>query len=228
MKKPLVITDFSHVYADQGFPEALSECGVAYELLEMGDIEETRCYCAPDAAAAIRRRIAPFAGCPGVHWIDSGDYHYVTLFFASACEGPFTLVLLDNHPDDQEPEFPGVLSCGSWVKALRDGCPGLSGVVSIGPGDARPSLPSPLGSVYLSIDKDILSPEYARTDWSQGSFTLEELEQTVRTVFRSADRVLGVDICGELSSAHGATPADRQVNLQTNLSLVHLINQLYI
>ena len=158
MKKPLVITDFSHVYADQGFPEALSKCGVAYELLEMGDIEETRCYCAPDAAAAIRSRIAPFAGRPGVHWIDSGDYHYVTLFFASACEGPFTLVLLDNHPDDQEPEFPGVLSCGNWVKALRDGCPGLSGVVSIGPGDARPSIPSPLGSVYLSIDKDILSP----------------------------------------------------------------------
>ena len=224
---PLVITDFSRAYADQGFYEALTGEGFRFDRLDMGDIGGTRCYCDPESAVEIRRRIAPYAGVPGIHWLDSGDYHYLTLFYASACPGPFTLVLLDNHTDDQEPEFPGVLSCGSWVKVLRESSLDLVRTISIGPDGARPALPEPLGDVYLSIDKDILSRDYARTDWSQGDFRLAEVEQIVTEVFAKADKVLGVDICGELSTDHGAGPEDRRVNLETNLYLMNLINRLY-
>ena len=226
--KPFVITDFSHAYPDQGFPEALMGGGVGFDLIDMTDIEGTRCYCDAAAASEIRRRIASFTGVPGIHWLDSGDYHYMTLFYASAFREPFTLVLLDNHPDDQEPEFPGVLSCGSWVKALRETCPGLVRTVSVGPGGARPAIPQPLGDVYLSIDKDILSPAFARTDWSQGAFELEEVERIVAEIFAGAGRVLGVDVCGELSTDHGATPEDRRINLETNLFLTDLLNRSYL
>ena len=225
--KPVVITDFSRAYPDQGFPEALKGEGVRFDLLDMGDMEGVRCYCDAASAREVRRRIASYTGKPGIHWLDSGDYHYMTLFYASAFKNPYTLVLLDNHPDDQEPEFPGVLSCGSWVKTLRETCPALAGTVSIGPGGSRPALPGSLGDVYLSIDKDILSPESARTDWSQGDFTLEEVAEIVADVFLRADHVLGADICGELSTDHGATPEDCRINLETNLFLMNLIMRLY-
>ena len=225
--RPHLILDFSRAYPDQGFPQALEGEGVVFELLDMAGIEGTRCYCDDAAAAEIRRRISPYEGIPGVHWLDSGDYHYMTLFFASVFEDPFTLVLLDNHPDDREAEFPGVLSCGSWVKTLRETCPGLVRTVSIGPDGARPALPQPLGDVYLSIDQDILTPACSRTDWSQGDFPLSEVEGIVTEVFDRASRVLGVDICGELSTDHGAGPEDRRINLETNLYLMNLINRLY-
>lgn len=227
MKTPVVITDFSAVYADQGFREALVGSGVPFHWVDCRDIEGTRCYCDADAAAEIDRRLAPYLGVPGIHWIDSGDYHYLSLFYARACRSPFTLVLLDNHPDDQEPEFPGVLSCGSWVRELRRTCPDLVDVVSYGPDGARPALPAPLGPVYISLDKDILSPAYARTDWSQGSFTLEEVEDIVRQVVSSSGSVLGVDICGELSADHGARPEDNRINLATNLSLMSFLTSLF-
>ena len=58
-----------------------------------------------------------------------------------------------------------------------------------------------LSGFYLSIDKDILSPEYARTAWSQGSTSLPELICMIRSVLRIAQTgglsAEGVDICGE-------------------------------
>lgn len=38
------------------------------------------------------------------------------------------------------------------------------------------------GPVYLSIDKDVLNPASAVTDWDQGSFSLQELEELLAIV----------------------------------------------
>ena len=46
---------------------------------------------------------------------------------------PFTLVLLDHHPDDQAPALGEILSCGGWVRDLRRDCPALEGVIAVGP-----------------------------------------------------------------------------------------------
>ena len=53
--------------------------------------------------------------------------------------------------------------------------------------------------VYISIDKDVLAPSSAITNWDQGSLTLSELEQLLAVVFRQ-EQVIGIDICGECSS----------------------------
>lgn len=52
------------------------------------------------------------------------------------------------------------------------------------------------GSVYLSIDKDVLDAHSAATNWDQGELSLPELEQLLSVVLHQ-EQVIGVDICGE-------------------------------
>ena len=223
---PTLILDFSGVYPDYAFASALeaSGCGEPVTTLSLQGIEGSSCYCDPEAADAIRSALSSRS--EKLHWIDSGDYHYVTKLFAESLSEPFTLVLFDNHPDDQAPEFPGVLSCGSWVRALREECPLLEGVVSLGPDGVFPdSLEALEGkAVYVSIDKDVLDPAWARTDWSQGSLSLPALEALLGEVFDRAGRILGIDICGELPLSKGGHAEDQRINLQTNLSLQSFIS----
>ena len=217
-KTKTLILDFSRAYCDAGFPELVPEATV----LDLTDIEGTVCYCDPEAAQKIKSAIAGRE--EKIHWIDSGDYHYVTKLFTDSLTEPFTLVLFDNHPDDQAPEFEGVLSCGSWVRAMRETNPMLQEVISVGPDGACPPLDVAGKAVWVSVDKDILCPCYARTDWSQGTMTLPALEEQLAELFAQAGRILGIDICGELSAAKGATPEDCAVNLRTNLELQEFIS----
>ena len=51
-------------------------------------------------------------------------------------------------------------------------------------------------SLYISIDKDALSPTYAATNWDQGSLTLDALKDCI-TALTTGRKILGIDICGE-------------------------------
>ena len=117
-----------------------------------------------------------------------------------------------------------MLSCGSWVAAMKAENPWLEAVCSVGP-ESETGLQGIDGrKVWLSIDKDVLDRAYARTDWSQGTMTLGGLKEQLADVFDRAGEILGVDICGELSTAKGATPEDRRINLQTNIDLQQFIS----
>ena len=235
MKPELLVADFSGVYEAEGFLPYLQEVSLPLKHVELGDIEGTMCYCDEAAEAEIRRRLAPGADA-GIRWIDSGDYHYVTDILAGFQREPFVLVLVDNHPDDQEPAFGGVLSCGSWVKVLRESQPMLKEVWTLGPDhrirgaevdreldeDIDDLLQALEGQrVYLSIDKDVLRREVCRTDWSQGSYALETLEEWLRKLLNM--NVVAIDLCGELAPAKGATPEDLRINGETNRYLQELI-----
>lgn len=50
--------------------------------------------------------------------------------------------------------------------------------------------------LYISIDKDALSTDYAATNWDQGSLTLEHMK-TIISAFAQSRKIIGVDICGE-------------------------------
>ena len=235
MKPEVLVADFSGVYEAEGFLPYLQGHSLPVRHVELGEIEGTVCYCDAAAEAEIRRRLAPEADA-GIRWIDSGDYHYVTKILAEFQQEPFVLVLVDNHPDDQEPAFGGVLSCGSWVKALRESQPMLKAVWTLGPDhrirgpkadrvleeDIDDLLESLEGQrVYLSIDKDVLRPEESRTDWSQGSYTLETLAGWLRKLMKM--NVVAIDLCGELAPAKGATPEDFRINGETNRYLQELL-----
>lgn len=235
MKPEILVADFSGVYEAEDFLRCLQEQGLPVRHVELGEIEGTVCYCDVAAEAEIRRRLAPVADA-GIRWIDSGDYHYVTKILAEFQQEPFVLVLVDNHPDDQEPAFGGVLSCGSWVKALRESQPMLQAVWTLGPDhwirgprvdreleDGIDDLLEALEGqrVYLSIDKDVLRRVESRTDWSQGSYALETLAGWLRKLLKM--NVVAIDLCGEFAPSKGATPEDLRINGETNRYLQELI-----
>ena len=235
MKPELLVADFSGVYEAEGFLPYLQGLGLPVKHVQLADIEGTVCYCDAEAEAEIRRRLAPGANA-GIRWIDSGDYHYVSKILAEFQQEPFVLVLIDNHPDDQEPAFGGVLSCGSWVKALKESQPLMKDVWTLGPdhrirsanvdreleGDIEDLLEALEGQrVYLSIDKDVLRLDESRTDWSQGTYSLETLAGWLRKLMRM--NVVAIDLCGELAPAKGATPEDLRINGMTNRYLQELI-----
>ena len=234
MKQEVLVADFSGVYQAEGFLPFLQGLGLPVKHVTLGDLEGTMCYCDADAEAEIRRRLVPAADA-GIRWMDSGDYHYVTKILAEFQTEPFVLVLVDNHPDDQEPAFGGVLSCGSWVREMRSN-PLVKDVWTLGPDhrirsatvdrELDASIDDLLEAldgqrVYLSIDKDVLRREEARTDWSQGNYTLETLAGWLRQLMRM--NVVAIDLCGELTPEKGATPEDLRINGETNRFLQELL-----
>jgi arginase family enzyme len=51
-------------------------------------------------------------------------------------------------------------------------------------------------NVYLSIDKDALSTQYALTDWDQGRMTLWQVTHLIQKLAGSCN-LIGADVCGE-------------------------------
>ena len=181
-------------------------------------LEGTNCYCSPESAERIRGAVAELP-LTAVHDIGTGDYHYVNLFWLERIREPFSLVLFDHHPDDQPAAFgDGLLSCGGWVARARE-LPLLLTDVWIRDAQDFPALERlPEGPVYLSIDLDVLSPAFARTDWDQGSMRLEDMLSALRGLAASR-RVLGVDLCGGNVPEKGAAPEDLALNASTGEAL---------
>ncbi|MBO4570596.1 MAG: arginase family protein [Bacteroidales bacterium] len=219
--------------------EALREDLPAEELsvISCRDIEGTTCYCDDEAACAIRTRIAPLPW-RALHWIDSGDYHYLTALWCEKADTPFDLLLFDHHTDMQQPRYGEILSCGSWLlemlrhnamlrravivgaaENLRCETLPLSGRVTMiseeecrgasadnlaarilsAFGDTGESLP-----LYISIDKDLLSPEWAETNWDQGTMPLPLLTGTLGLLAKNR-LIIGTDICGCLHKPSSRT-----------------------
>ncbi len=185
-------------------------------------LEGTNCYCSPESAEIIRLVLGREE--PGAfHQIGTGDYHYLTLFWLERIREPFCLALFDHHPDDQPAAFgDGLISCGGWVADARR-LPLLQQDVWIRDTADFPlleTLPKDL-PVYLSVDLDILSPAFARTDWDQGTMSLDELSAALRRL-RVERRIIGVDLCGGNTIEKGASPEDLALNASTGEALYGL------
>ncbi len=217
-----LVTDFSGVYGAQGFlPQ-----DTLY--LDFRELEGCYCYCDASARAALSAALKE-KPLPRLRYIDSGDYHYMSCLLALEQTEPFHLLLLDHHPDNQDSAFGGLLSCGGWVQTLQEEQPLLRSVLTIGPEGCPQALPEGWleqrrgERLYVSLDKDIMDGRWARTDWTQGTHTLEELSQLLQSVLVSGMEVVAVDICGEKTPAQGATAEDLRVNKEANMALYNLI-----
>lgn len=244
MKNPVFILNFSGVYEAQGFLPWLRSQEAETVLSDASGIEGTCCYC--DAEAKVRIGALLPSELPRIRWVDSGDYHYMSQLLAMRETAPFHLLLMDHHPDNQEPVFGAeVLSCGSWVKVLQEECPLLRSILAIGPEenpeenpDGLPEEPAELRlqawlearkgeRVYVSLDKDVMDRRWARTDWTQGTYSLERVEGLLGQVLESGVEVAAVDLCGEVAPGRGDSPEDQRINKETNIELyTFLINHL--
>jgi arginase family enzyme len=64
-------------------------------------------------------------------------------------------------------------------------------------GEFQPALAATADPVYLSIDKDVLAPDVAQTNWDQGVMRLEELTAAIEPL---RGRIIGSDVVGDVSS----------------------------
>ena len=132
----ITIHDFSGVYSEQQFMQSLRESSEALWLDGSG-IAGTDCYCDDDAVAAIRGQIADagITDARAIHFIDGGNYHYMSKIWTDMVQEPFTLVVFDHHPDMQAPRFGGILSCGSWVLEVLNTNKFVEKVILVGVAD---------------------------------------------------------------------------------------------
>ena len=104
-----LILDFTHVYCDEYIKDI-----DRFRYIDCSDIEETDMYCSKEANKRIWEKIKPY-GIQGIHYIDSGNYHYISKIITDHIDEPFGLVMYDHHTDMQIPMVPGMMSCGDWA-----------------------------------------------------------------------------------------------------------------
>ena len=248
MKKkiPIILLNFTGVYELEAFASNKNIIHV-----DCRDMKGVDCYCDEEGREELHRRLAPFPA-EAVHFIDSGDFHYLTEYWVSRLHEPFSLIVFDHHPDMQQPEWEGVVSCGGWVRDVLEKNPFVKHIIIVGASDEliaqvpdhlrekvlfysqaeidhHQAWPSKAGKlihepVYISIDKDVLRKQDAITDWSNGDMTLLQLQAVLRIIY-AHEKVIGVDITGECSATldYFSEVKDAAVNNQANEELLRMI-----
>ena len=86
-------------------------------------------------------------------------------------------------------------------------------------------------NLYISIDKDALSPDHAATNWDQGSLSLEHMKAIISEIAKDR-KIIGVDICGERArdfagdEQHSVQAADA-LNDRTNRELIKFLENFF-
>lgn len=142
VKNENLILDFTHVYCDEDIKDI-----DRFRYVDCSDIQETDMYCSKNAYEKIWGRIEPY-GIQGIHYIDSGNYHYITKIITDHITEPFGLVMYDHHTDMQIPMVPEMMSCGDWAGQALSQNKNLRQLVIVGPpeSDIEQTLESYSGS----------------------------------------------------------------------------------
>ena len=198
------ILDFTHIYIDENIEQTENIVRI-----DCSDILETDLYCTRKGEAEIQKRIENFS-INGVHFIDSGNYHYITKIMTDKINKKFSLVLYDHHTDMQKPMVEGMTSCGDWAAQVIEQNENLEQLILVGASDAdiqqinvknqsklitfsaeelrnnsgREKLDLIETDVpfYISIDKDVLCETDADTNWSQGDMRLSTMLECLGAV----------------------------------------------
>ena len=142
----------------------------------------------------------------------------------------------------QPPLFEEMISCGSWVEDIIKTNSYLKKVVIIGASEQLINSVAPKYQirvefyseqslqqestwkrfsaevintpVYISVDKDVLNPQAAITNWDQGSFTLNELEHLLSIILKH-EQTIGIDICGECPATLNIFEEEKEAQLDS-------------
>lgn len=240
-EKDLILMNFSGIYEEECFYDGEEI------FLDFKEMDGVNGYCAEEAENKIKEKIKSYP-LDAVHFLDSGNYHYLSKFWLDRIEVPFDLLVFDNHTDMQAAAFWGLLSCGSWIRETIETNRFLEKVCIIGPGEASflevqelkehfckitqeelraekedaflVFLKSSTRPLYISVDKDVLCMEDARTNWDQGEMRLKKVLEMIQKAAENR-KILGMDVCGEKPSVDGLpVPTEEcSINEKTNRAL---------
>ena len=217
--------DFSGIYKEQQFWQT-GEIQRNISWVEVQELPGSNCYCDGDAMETLRQKLEEFDA-DGIHFIDSGNYHYMSRIWLEKLNTPFRLVVFDNHTDMQPPAFGGLLSCGGWVAASLEELPLLKEVLLVGPDQEAFDQTEPvlrekvrflsrekLGEMTLeekvSFFEELTAelPTYLSVDKDvlcpeEASTTWSQGEMTLEElcefvkILLEKQDILGMDVCGE-------------------------------
>ena len=161
--KETVIMNFSGIYKNQNFYKDHAEKEIFWT--ELSDLSGCNCSCDAEASDRIRKEIQAFTG-NGIHFIDSGNYHYMTRLWLEKLQVPFRLLVFDNHTDMQPPAFGGLLSCGGWIAVSLEELPLLQEVILVGPDE----------EAYTQVEPDLQQKVLFLSREKLSTMTAEEKE----------------------------------------------------
>ena len=224
-KEDIIIMNFSGIYKEQQFWQT-GEIQRNIFWVEVQELPGSNCYCDGDAMETLRQKLEEFDA-DGIHFIDSGNYHYMSRIWLEKLNTPFRLVVFDNHTDMQPPAFGGLLSCGGWVAASLEELPLLKEVLLVGPDQEAFDQTEPvlrekvrflsrekLGEMTLeekvSFFEELTAelPTYLSVDKDvlcpeEASTTWSQGEMTLEElcefvkILLEKQDILGMDVCGE-------------------------------
>lgn len=169
IKNENYLLDFTHVYDDE-----ISKTQSKLKWLDCSDIQESNMYCSEKAAEQIGRCIERY-GIRGIHYIDNGNYHYITKLMTDRIKEPFSLIIFDHHTDMQKPMVTSMMSCGDWAGLVLDNNKYLKNMVLVGP--SKKDIEEIEAS---SVDKLIA---YSAEELRNPDKTKEELEAKLKINF---------------------------------------------
>ena len=217
--------NFSGIYKQQQFWQT-GEIQRNISWVEVQELPGSNCYCDGDAMETLRQKLEEFDA-DGIHFIDSGNYHYMSRIWLEKLNTPFRLVVFDNHTDMQPPAFGGLLSGGGWVAASLEELPLLKEVLLVGPDQEAFDQTEPvlrekvrflsrekLGEMTLeekiSFFEELTAefPTYLSVDKDvlcpeEASTTWSQGEMTLEElcqfvkILLEKQDILGMDVCGE-------------------------------
>lgn len=217
--------NFSGIYKQQQFWQT-GEIQRNISWVEVQELPGSNCYCDGDAMETLRQKLEEFDA-DGIHFIDSGNYHYMSRIWLEKLNTPFRLVVFDNHTDMQPPTFGGLLSCGGWVAASLEELPLLKEVILVGPDQeafdqteptlrekvrflSREKLREMTLEEKVSFFKELTAelPTYLSVDKDvlcpkEASTTWSQGEMTLEElcqfvkILLEKQDILGMDVCGE-------------------------------
>lgn len=244
----ICILNFNNTYREQDFYKNKD-----YQILELSHLKNISRYCDERYLDIIRRKLNKVCDSK-IKFIGSGNYHYISYLILEKIEEPFILVLFDHHTDMQPSLFEELISCGSWVKKVLDCNNYIEKVIIIGANEEQIdsieekyrdriicfgeqfikkrynweqfskefiNLP-----IYISIDKDIINSNEAKTDWDQGNLTLKELKDIYMGICKE-HKIVGIDICGDSSydSKIFFNNKNNEINNKSNKKILDFIEE---
>lgn len=242
MNDGVIVMDMSGIYKNDSPLFEYVKSKYTLRWFDCRDVRGTECYCDDEAYKTLNRYIkSERISVSGIHYIDNGNYHYLSKIFLDNILRPFDLLVIDNHPDMQTPVFGPILSCGSWVNDLLKDNSFIRRVCLYGVkkelvtqemrDDPKVFFAEDISDVlecidrdtdvYISIDKDVLDTGDYLTNWDQGNTGIDELEHLLSEL-AGMRSIYGVDICGhmDLSMSESNNDAYRTLNDNTDIRIL--------